>query len=114
MKASSLFLATALSVVDARSSWTLLENEKSDTEKNSMRFYWYTIDDEELGPIIRPTVNLIFDKDSTPVLSDEVSLCISYRHTAGTLNHEGEEWPADLPWETIKYTTLAWEAQEWK
>ena len=111
---SKLMMSTAVIAVSARSSWQELFSPEPKDDKNTFKSYWYTVDDEELGPMIRPTLRLTFDSKADIEDTSRVSLCLAYRHSAGFMDPKGKEIPVKDTWETVAFFTATnWKTQDW-
>ena len=76
--------------------------------------YWYTVDDEELGPLIRPTLRLTFENKDAIKDTSRVVMCLSYRHSAGFKDPKGAEIPVKETWESVAFFTATnWKDQDW-
>jgi hypothetical protein len=67
--------------------------------------YWYTVDDKELGPNIKPTLKLVFDASQGIKATDRVAICLAYRHTAGLKDPQGNNVPVSTTWEAMTFFT---------
>ena len=76
--------------------------------------YWYTVDDEELGPIIRPTIKLEFDSSKDIKATDRVAMCLAYRRTAGFKDPLGKDIAVSPTWEAMTFfTSTNWGEGDW-
>ena len=111
---SKLLMSAAVIAVSARSSWQTIEQPVPKDDKNTFKAYWYTVDDEELGPLIRPTLRLTFDSKDAIEGTSRVSLCLAYRHSAGFKDPKGNEIPVKDTWESVVFFTATnWKTQDW-
>ena len=114
MNSKLLFASAVISVCSARSKWQFLELSLPEGDKNKFSMYWYTVDDAVLGPIIRPTLKLVFDDSQGIKDTDRVAMCLAYRHTAGFKDPLGSDIPVSETWEAMTfYTDTNWGAQDW-
>ena len=111
---SKLVFSTAVIAVSARSAWQTLDLDVPAEDINKFKMYWYTVDDEELGPLVRPTLRLTFDSADQIQPTDRVSLCLAYRHSAGFKDPKDKEIPVKETWESIAFFTATnWNDQDW-
>ena len=72
------------------------------------------MDDEELGPLVRPTLRLTFDSADSIQPTDRVSMCLAYRHSAGFKDPKGKEIAVKETWESVVFFTATnWADQDW-
>ena len=111
---SKMIMSAAVIAVNARSAWQTMNLEEPKDDKNNFKVYWYTVDDEELGPVIRPTLRLTFDSKDSIEDTSRVTMCLAYRHSAGFKDPKGNEIPVKTTWESIVFfTDTNWKTQDW-
>ena len=112
---SKLLLSTAVISVSARSAWQTLTLDEPKEDKNEFKMYWYTVDDEELGPLVKPTLRLSFENKEAIKDTSRVSLCLAYRHSEGFTDPKGAVIPVKDTWETVAFFTATnWKEQDWR
>ena len=66
--------------------------------------YWYTIDDLELGPLLKPTLKLVLDESTGIKDGDQVGMCLAYR-SRDVKDINGDVVPVKDTWEAVSFYT---------